>query len=78
MQASQREALLTEFPEFESSIHELSRVAEGRTYDIPDVSASGEDMAEIAAELDDLIRCGFEPICELAASLYNMKHAQVR
>ena len=73
MQASQREALLTEFPEFEGSIDELSWVAECRTYDIPDLSASGEDVAEIAAGLDDLLRCGFAPICKLAASLYNIK-----
>jgi protein-tyrosine-phosphatase len=74
MQASQQEALLTEFPDFEGSIQELSWVAECRTYDIPDLSASGEDVEEIAVELDDLVRCGFESICELAASLYNSRY----
>ena len=76
MQASQREALLTEFPEFEGSVHELSQVAECRTYDIPDACASGQEVLEIIVELDDLVRCGFESICELAVSLYNSRHAQ--
>src|SRR5512139_3130406 len=70
MQASQQEALLIEFPEFRRSIQLLSKVVESRIYDIPDPSGRGEDMPEIAAELDDLIRQGFEPICELAVSLH--------
>jgi protein-tyrosine phosphatase len=73
MQASQQEALLTEFPEFRESIQMLSKAAEARTYDIPDPSGYGEGVTDTAAELEDLIRCGMEPICEMAASLHSLR-----
>lgn len=76
MQASQQEALQAEFPEFRDAIHLFSRVVEGRTYDIPDPSGHREGVSEIAAELDDLIRCGLEPICELAESLHGLQSEQ--
>ena len=66
MQAGQREALLCEYPGFQESIHLLSQVAEGHTYDIPDAVGSRQEMAELVLELDSLIRGGFPSICALA------------
>jgi len=73
MQASQREALLSEFPDFKDSIYLLSEVAERRTYDIPDALGSEQEIAELVAELDALMRRGLNSICVLATYLNNTK-----
>jgi protein-tyrosine phosphatase len=76
MQAGQREALLCEFPAYHGSIHLLSQVAEGHTYDIPDALGSGQEMRELVRELDALVRGGFPSICSLAIRLDEQKHLQ--
>jgi protein-tyrosine phosphatase len=75
MQAGQREAILSEFPGFHESIHLLSQVAEGHTYDIPDTAGSGQEIAELVLELDSLVQCGFQSICTLALRLHERKPA---
>ena len=74
MQASQKEALLSEFPELEEHIYLFSDVVERRSYDIPDLSGSEQGVQEISAELDALIRRGLNYICVLATSLHNTRH----
>lgn len=74
MQASQKEALLTEFPELEERVHLLSEVVERRSYDIPDSSGSEQGVLEIGTELDALIRRGVNYICVLATYLHNTRH----
>jgi protein-tyrosine phosphatase len=74
MQASQKEALLSEFPELGEHIYLLSDVVERRSYDIPDSSGSEQGVQDIAAELDALIRRGLNYICVLATYLHNTKH----
>lgn len=73
MQASQREALLSEFPPLEERIYLLSHVAERRSYDIPDVPGSAHGVLEVIRELQSLIRRGTESICVLATYLYNTR-----
>ena len=74
MQASQKEALLSEFPELEEHIYLFSNVVERRSYDIPDSSGSEQGVQEIGAELDALIRRGLNYICVLATYLHNTRH----
>ena len=73
MQASQKEALLTEYPELEERVYLFSHVVERRTYDIPDAVDSEEEALELVAELASLIRRGLESICVLATYLHNSK-----
>ena len=67
MEAGQKEALQVEFPKDREKIYLLSEVTDGIPYDIPD--PFGPDSGthqEIANELYELIRRGFENICKLA------------
>ena len=73
MQASQKEALLSEFPELGKHIYLFSDVVERRSYDIPDLSGSEQGVREIGAELDALIRRGLNYICVLATYLHNTR-----
>jgi protein-tyrosine-phosphatase len=73
MQSSQREALLTEYPDLEERVYLFSQVVERRTYDIPDAAGSEEEALELIAELESLIRRGLESICVLATYLHNSK-----
>lgn len=77
MQASQREALLSEFPRLKEHIHLLSEVVERRTYDIPDALGSEREMVEVVAELNSLIGRGLESICVLATYLNNTRAGSV-
>ena len=74
MQASQKEALLSEFPELGERVFLFSDVVERRSYDIPDSPGSGQGVQEIGAELDALIRRGLNYICVLATYLHNTRH----
>ena len=73
MQASQKEALQSEFPALYEHIYLLSHVLERRTYDFPDLSASGQKAAEASAGLEALLRRGLDNICALAAQLHNLR-----
>jgi protein-tyrosine phosphatase len=73
MQTGQKEALLSEFPSLQEHVHLLSEVAERRTYDIPDALGSQQEMMEVVAELDSLLRRGKESICVLATYLNNSR-----
>lgn len=74
MQASQREALWSEFPERQEHIYLLSDVVERRSYDIPDSLESEEGILEVSNELQGLIQRGRDYICVLATYLYNTRH----
>jgi protein-tyrosine-phosphatase len=74
MQASQREALLHEFPHLEENIYLLSHVTERGSYDIPDATGSSEEVLEVGIELNELIRRGFRYICVLALALHNKRN----
>jgi protein-tyrosine-phosphatase len=73
MQASQREALWTEFPDLKQHVHLFSEVAERRFYDIPDALESEQSVSDIAAELNGLIRRGLDKICMLASHLSHLR-----
>jgi protein-tyrosine-phosphatase len=73
MQASQREALLAEYPQLQGRVYLLSDIAERRTYDIPDALGSEQEMLEVVVELEALIRRGIQSICVLATALNNAK-----
>lgn len=75
MQAGQKEALVSEFPFLEEHIYLFSHVAERGSYDIPDNFHSEQEVAQVAAEMGELIRRGLESICVLATSLNNTKHS---
>jgi protein-tyrosine phosphatase len=71
MQTSQKEALLSEFPFLKETVYLLSHVVERGSYDIPDNSHSEREVAQVAAEMDELIRRGLHSICILAVALHN-------
>lgn len=71
MQASQKEALQSEFPALVERIYLLADVVERRTFDIPDTSTSLQGVMDVSADLDDLIRRGLQSICILATYLHN-------
>ena len=73
MQASHREALLTEFPHLEEHLYLLSDVVERRSYDIPDSLGSEEGILEVIKELHTLLQRGWNYICVLATYLYNTR-----
>jgi protein-tyrosine-phosphatase len=73
MQASQKEALLSEFPELGERVYLFSEVVERRSYDIPDSPGSGQGAREIGAELNALIQRGLNYICVLATYLHNTR-----
>jgi protein-tyrosine-phosphatase len=74
MQASQKEALLTEDPGLQDRVYLLSEVTERRSYDIPDALGSEQETLEVIAELDGLMRRGLDSICVLATYLNNTRH----
>jgi len=72
METGQKEALQVEFPKERGKIYLLSEVAEGILYDIPDpLGPNGATHEEIANELYELIKRGFENIRNLAMDFYN-------
>lgn len=73
MQASHREALLTEFPDLAERIYLFSDVVERRSYDIPDSCESEQNVWDISMELHSLIRNGLDRICMLATHLRDMR-----
>lgn len=73
MQASQKEALLSEFPFLEEYVYLLSHVVERGSYDIPDTFRSEQEVGEVAAEMDELIRRGLRYIGVLAIALHNQR-----
>jgi protein-tyrosine-phosphatase len=73
MQASQKEALQSEFPALYEHIYLLSHVLERRTYDIPDASSSEQEVVEVSLDLNVLIRQGLDNICVLATYLHNLR-----
>ena len=73
MQAGQKEALLSEFPQLKERVYLFSEVVERRTYDIPDALGSEQELAEVVAELHSLIEHGLDSICILATYLHNTK-----
>jgi protein-tyrosine phosphatase len=77
MQASQKEALLTEYPELQEHIHLLSNVAERRSYDITDAIGSERELMEVVSELDSLLRRGLESICVMATYLHNSRRTDM-
>jgi protein-tyrosine-phosphatase len=77
MQASQREALLSEFPSLEDHIYLLSHVAERGSYDIPDVPGSAHELRAVITELQSLIRRGTQSICVMATYLYNTRQREM-
>ena len=74
MQASQREALLSEFPHLEEHIYLFSHVVERGSYDIPDSFGSEQEVAQVGATMNELIRRGLRYIGVLALSLYNKRN----
>ena len=73
MQASQQEALLSEFPDLEEHIYLFSHVVERGSYDIPDAFESEQEVVELGAEMDELIRRGLRYISVLANALRNQR-----
>jgi protein-tyrosine-phosphatase len=73
MQASQKEALQSEFPALYEHIYLLSHVLERRTYDIPDISECQQSVTEISQDLSQMLRHNLDGICLLATSLRNIR-----
>lgn len=73
MQASQEEALHSEFPTLYEHIYLLSHVLERRSYDFPDLSSTEQEVAEVGADLNALLRHGLDNICVLATYLHNLR-----
>lgn len=73
MQASQKEALRSEFPALRDHVYLLARVAGRRAYDISDGCCSEQDIREVGGELERLLRRGMKRICALAAYLHGVR-----
>jgi protein-tyrosine-phosphatase len=73
MQAGQKEALLSEFPFLEEYIYLFSHVVERGSYDIPNSFGSEQEVVEVGAEMDELIRRGLRYISVLALALHNQR-----
>ena len=71
MQASQKEALQSEFPALSDFIYLFSHVVERGSYDIPDALDSDQDVVTVGLEMDALVRRGVNYICVLATALHN-------
>ena len=79
MQATQKEALLSEFPELGERVYLFSHVVERGSYDIPDSSGSAQEVMEISTELNALIQRGLNYICVLATYLHNTRtHSELQ
>lgn len=74
MQASHREALMTEFPDLKERIFLLSDVVEARSYDISDSLQSEEGILDVLTVLQDLLSHGGASICDLASKLHHKRH----
>jgi protein-tyrosine-phosphatase len=74
MQASQQEALLSEFPLLEEYVYLFSNVVERGSYDIPDSFGSEQEVMQVAAQMDELIRRGLRYITVLAFALHNKRN----
>ena len=74
MQASQKEALQSEFPALTDHIYLLSNVVERGSYDIPDWSGSDQEVMEVSLEINELLHRGRERICVLAIALHNQRN----
>ena len=73
MEAGQKEALQVEFPNERQKVFLLTEVAGGVPYDIPDPSGpDGATHQEIANELEELIKAGFENIYNFALNSHNL------
>lgn len=77
MQNNQKEALQSEFPQLSEQIYLLSHVVERGSYDIPDAHDSQQEVTEISAELNELIRNGMRYICVLATYLHNIRYGSI-
>jgi protein-tyrosine-phosphatase len=78
MEAGQKEALQIEFPQYKEKVYMLSEIVEDAPYDIPDPVSSGEvTHQEIANELFELIKRGYNNICNMAltAQKSQLKHS---
>ena len=72
MERGQKEAIQIEFPKEREKIYLLSEVATGIPYDIPDpIGPDSATHQEIANELYELVKRGFQNICNLALSSNN-------
>jgi len=69
MEPGHKDALQHEFPSISSRVYLLSEAAEGIRYSIPDLTDSFESMMEVGVNLYDLVRSGFNNICDLALRL---------
>ena len=74
MQASQKEALQSEFPDLSDHIYLLANVVERGSYDIPDWAGSEQDVGDVSLEMNEFLRRGRERICVLAVALHNQRH----
>ncbi len=69
MEKGQIESLEAEFPHIRGRIFQLSEVAEGLKYDIPDPTRDqGTSYAETARDLKALVEKGFTEICRKASN----------
>jgi protein-tyrosine phosphatase len=72
MEASQKEALQIEFPKERSKTFLLSEMVDGKLRTIPDpFGPEGVPYQEIILEIFDLIKHGFDRICQLALDTQN-------
>ena len=74
METGHKEALLHEFAGERDHVHLLSKVAEGRSYNIPDAIQSVESMMEVGDDLYKMIQAGVNNICDKAVQLQKAKN----
>jgi protein-tyrosine phosphatase len=73
MESGHKESLQIEFPLNNNRIYLLSHIVEERSYDIPDLFDSLESILEISGNIYELIRMGYEKICNQAIRLQGIR-----
>jgi protein-tyrosine phosphatase len=71
MEANQKEALTSEFPQISQKTFLLSEMMDGRKYDIPDPDWKGIDPDEVTQEIIHIITHGYKKILLLGKNKAN-------
>lgn len=65
MELGQREAILSEFPEFKKKVYLLSELAEGSLFDIPDPAIPGVNQTSVVMDICRLVEKSTPRIIEM-------------
>lgn len=71
MELGQREAILSEFPDFKKKVYLLSELAEGSLFDIPDPALPGVNQSGVVLDICRLVEKSTPKIIEMLSEVKN-------